>query len=301
MVSNHGYAYWDSETGTAYWNAQTQATNWNHDQPLPDSPDVTTSIVDSQVKIGDEYELFENIDALLEQHGDEIEPPRATECGECGAELPKDSPHSLCEECRTKPAECGECGKKIEGTTKSDEPITCEECRTTGPEPWSKSTGSMSAKRAFSEIRSHAISRAGNDSTPGVSSLIVEIEGDEPFKHGSFVAQRSPLKSRTGDITVDLEYKSRANMGDGDANFNANFTGPLEAFTTLNQSPEGFSSRAGGEKRIKLKFKWQVDKAESITDKEDDILSELGDQLDGTSITVRAQAKGPSDAERDEI
>ncbi len=157
----------------------------------------------------------------------------------------------------------------------------------------------MSAKRAFSEVRSHAVSQAGGDSTPGVSSLIIDIEGDEPFKHGSFVAQRSPVKSRSENVTVDLTYKSRANMGDGDANFSADFNGPLEAFTTLNQSPEGFSGRAGGEKRIELKFKWQVDKPEAITDEEDDILAELGDELDGTNITVRAQAKGPRDVEED--
>jgi len=88
-------------------------------------------------------------------------------------------------------------------------------------------------------------------------------------------------------------------MGDGDANFSVEFNGPLEAFTTLNQSPEGFSSRAGGEKRIELKFNWQVDTPEAITDEEDDILAELGEELDGTNITVRAQAKGPSDVEED--
>ena len=299
MVSDHGYAYWDSETGTAYWNAQSQPENWNHDRPLPDSPDVTTSITDSQIKIGEEYELFESIDALLEQHGDEIEPPKATECGNCGAELPENSPHSLCEECRSKPATCSECGTTVEGTTKSDEPIKCEECQRTGSKPWNKSTGSMSAKRAFSEVRSHAVSQAGGNSTPGVSSLIIDVEGDEPFKHGSFVAQRSPVKSRSENVTVDLTYKSRANMGNGDANFNADFNGPLEAFTTLNQSPEGFSGRAGGKKRIELKFKWQVNKPEAITDEEDDILAELGDELGGTNITVRAQAKGPSDVEED--
>jgi len=292
MVSDHGYAYWDSETGTAYWNAQTQSENWNHDRPLPDSPDVTTSISDSQVKIGDEYELFESIDALLEQHGDEIEPPKATECDNCGAELPEDSPNSLCEECQTKPANCSECGKTIQGTTKSDEPIKCEECKGPGSKPWSKSTGSMAAKRAFTEVRSHAVSQAKGDSTPGVSSLILDIEGDEPLKHGSFVAQRSPVKSRSENVTVDLTYRSRANMGDGDANFSADFNGPLEAFTTLNQSPEGFSGRAGGEKRIELKFKWQVDEPEPITDEEDDILAELGDELDGTNITVKSGGQG---------
>jgi hypothetical protein len=158
----------------------------------------------------------------------------------------------------------------------------------------------MSAKRAFSEIRSHAISQAGGNSTPGASSLIVEIEGDQPFKHGSFVAQRSPIKSRSEDVTVDLSYNSRANMGDGDANFSVDFSGPLEAFTTLNQNPESFSNQAGGEKRIELKFNWQVDNPESITDTHDDILGELADELDGTNITVRAQAKGSSDVGRDE-
>jgi len=295
MVSDHGYAYWDSETGTAYWNAQTQPENWNHDHPLPDSPDVTTAISDSQVKIGEEYELFESIDALLEQHGEEIEPPKATECDNCGADLPETSPHSLCEECRSQPATCSECGTSIEGKIKSDEPIKCEECRKS--KTWTKSKGSMAAKRAFTEIRSHAVSQARGDLTPGVSSIIIDVEGDEPFKHGSFVAQQTSIKSRCENVTVDLEYRSRATIGGGDANFSVKFSGPLEAFTTLAQSPEGFSDRADGEKRIELKFKWEVDEPESITDTENDILAELGDDLNETNVTVRAQAKGPSDIE----
>jgi hypothetical protein len=273
MISDHGYAYWDNETGTAYWNAQNQAESWNHERPLPESPDVTTSITDSQVKIGDEYELFEDIDALLEQHEREIEPPEPLE-----------------EEAEDEGSDTEDDGE-VETGSDDDEDETSQ---------WSKSTGSMSAKRAFSEIRSHAISQAGGNSTPGVSSLIVEIEGDQRFKHGSFVAQRSPMKSRSEDVTVDLSYNSRATMGDGDANFSADFGGPLEAFTTLNQNPEGFSNQAGGEKRIELKFKWQVDTPESITDTDDDILGELADELDGTNITVRAQAKGSSDVGRDE-
>ena len=272
MVSDHSYAYWDSETGTAYWNAQTQPESWTHDRPLPESPDVTTSVTDSQIKIGDEYELFEDIDSLLEQHEREIEPPEPLEEEEEDDEGGTED----------------EGGIEIGGEDDENE-IT----------EWSKATGSMSAKRAFSEIRSHAISQIDSDSTAGVSSLIIEMEGDQPFKHGSFVAQRSPVKSRSENVTVDLTYNSRANMGDGDANFSVEFNGPLEAFTTLNQSPEGFSSRAGGEKRIELKFNWQVDTPEAITDEEDDILAELGEELDGTNITVRAQAKGPSDVEED--
>jgi hypothetical protein len=158
----------------------------------------------------------------------------------------------------------------------------------------------MSAKRAFSEIRGHAVSQAGSDATPGIDSLIVQIEGDQPFKHGSFVAQRSPVKSRNESITVDLDYKSRAEMGNGEATFNANFTGPLDAFTTLNQSPEGFSDRAGGNQKVKLSFKFQMDEPEAIDGDEDDVLAHLGDELDGTNITVRAQAGGPTNIEGDD-
>ncbi|MDB2276733.1 hypothetical protein PM022_19860, partial [Halorubrum ezzemoulense] len=61
---------------------------------------------------------------------------------------------------------------------------------------WNKSTGSMSATRAFSEIRGHAVSQAGSDVKPGIDSLIVQIEGDQPLKHGSVVAQKSTVKSR---------------------------------------------------------------------------------------------------------
>jgi len=300
MVSDHEYAYWDSETGTAYWNAQSQPDNWQHEAPLPESPDVTTSITDSQVKIGDEYELFGSIEDLLDQHADEIRPPELTECANCGKELPPQSTHKLCEECRNKSAECDECGEEVDGKTKADEPVLCEDCKTGPGGTWNKSTGSMSAKRAFSEIRGHAVSQAGGDATPGIDSLIVQIEGDQPFKHGSFVAQRSPVKSRSESITVDLDYKSRAEMGNGEATFNANFTGPLDAFTTLNQSPEGFSDRAGGNQKIKLSFKFQMDEPEAIDGDEDDVLVQLGDELDGTNITVRAQAGGPTNIEGDD-
>jgi len=272
MISDHGYAYWDDETGTVYWNAQTQPESWTHSRPLPESPDVTTTVTDSQVKIGEEYELFENIDALLDQHKQEIEPP----------EIPEEDEEEDTDETED---------EEVDSGTEDDDDDEVED--------WSTSTGSMIAKRAFSEIRSYAISHGASDATPGVASLVIDIEGDQPFKHGSFVAQRSPVKSRREDVTVDLSYKSRASMNDGEANFNANFNGPLEAFTTLNQSPEGFSNR-GGEKRIELKFNWQADEPEAITDKKDDILAELGDELDGTNITVRAQAGGPTKIEGDD-
>jgi len=300
MVSDHEYAYWDGENGTAYWNAQSQPDNWNHDAPLPDSPDVTTSITDSQVKIGEESELFASIEDLLDQHADEIRPPELTECTNCGKDLPPQSTHKLCEECRNRPAECDDCGDQVEGKTKADEPVLCEDCRIGPGGSWNKSTGSMSAKRAFSEIRGHAVSQASGDATPGITSLIVQIEGDQPFKHGSFVAQRSPVKSRSESITVDLDYKSRAEMGNGEATFNADFTGPVDAFTTLTQSPEGFSDRAGGNQKIKLSFKFQMDGPEAIDGDEDDVLAQLGEELDGTNITVRAQASGPTNIEGDD-
>jgi hypothetical protein len=301
MVNEYDFTYWDIESETAHWNAQTQAENWSYDQPLPDSPNVSTSIADSQIKIGDEYELFVGIDDLLDQHGDEIEPPRVTECEECGNDLPSQSQHSLCEDCRQKPATCNSCGDEVAGQTMADEPVVCDDCQGgRGGKPWNKSTGSMSAKRAFSEVRSHTLSRAGSDATPGVESLVVQIEGDQPFKHGVFVAQRSPIKSRSEHVTVDLTYKSRADIGNGMANFNANFSGPLDAFTTLNQSPESFSGRAGGEKRIDLTFKFQFSEPEAITNEGDDVLTELRDELDGTNITVRAQARGPTNVNEDD-
>lgn len=89
-------------------------------------------------------------------------------------------------------------------------------------------------------------------------------------------------------------------MGDGEATFNANFTGPLDAFTTLNQSPEGFSNRAGGNQKIKLSFKFQMDEPEVIGGNEDDMLAQLADEFNGTNITVRAQASGPTNIDGDD-
>jgi hypothetical protein len=296
MISNHGYAYWDDDMGIAHWNAQTQEKNWDHARPLPDSPDVATTIKDNDVKIGGDYELFSSIEALLEQHSDEIQPPLATDCENCGSELPEDSSESLCEECR-QPASCSECGNTVEDAIKANEPLKCDECAGPGSNSWENALEPMSAQRAFSEIRSQANSNHEAGSHPAVSSLIIDIEGDDPFQHGTFLAQRSPMKSRSDNVKVDLSYKSRGDLGNGDANFRADFNGPLAAFNTLDDSPEGFSDRAGGEKRIDLKFHWEAEEPEAISDAEDDILAELGDELAGTNVTVRLKAKGPIDLE----
>jgi hypothetical protein len=43
-----------------------------------------------------------------------------------------------------------------------------------------------------------------------------------------------------------------------------------------------------------------MDEPEDINGDEDDILAQLGDELDGTNITVRAQAGGPTNIDGDD-
>jgi len=89
LVSDHGYAYWDGESGTAYWAGTTEPQAWPHPEPFVDSPDVETSIRDSDVQIGSAFVVYRDIDALVDDHLDEIDRPEQTvaTCAECGRRL----------------------------------------------------------------------------------------------------------------------------------------------------------------------------------------------------------------------
>jgi len=116
LVTDHGYAYWDGESGTVYWTGSTDPYSWPYPEPLADSPDVETSIRDSDVQIGGAFHVYLDIDALVEDHLDEIERPERTiaTCAECGTEVenPEGSEPYYCEEHQSDTT-CSSCGKEV--------------------------------------------------------------------------------------------------------------------------------------------------------------------------------------------
>ncbi|MEZ3165409.1 ATP-binding protein [Halorubrum miltondacostae] len=297
MVSEAGYTYWDAtdgENGVAYWygDEDDDPANWMKTGTLAESPDVETSIRDTDVKIGDDFVVYSGIEALLEVHHDAI---RASErekmtCEECGVKVePTGTEPYYCE--KHKPDKelpaCAECGKEVASKSEMNAQGLCSDCA--GSDEWDTSTSLMAASRAFNEVRTHALSQAPSGTDPGVVRVTVEVGGDDILSKGSFIAGRQAFKSRTDHVSVRMEYETQSSDG---ASYQAQYQGDLEEFSRVTNQPDAFD----GASRTEVKFRVDLPEPEAITDDNDDVLSELHDELGQTNIDVKVQARGPVEA-----
>jgi len=294
MVDESGYTYWDAETETAYWDgdADDHPENWRKREPFADSPDVRTSIKDTDVKIGNDYVVYTGIEALLDVHHDSIRPPEATEveCAEDGCTTmvePSDDGPAYCEEHRKPPekARCQSCGEKYDESELNAQGI-CSDCAQ--PSGWDTATSQMAASRAFNEVRTHALSKAASGGAPGVSQATVEVVGEDRLSKGSFIAQRDAFTDRSDAVSVRMSYDVKTSTG---SSYSADYQGSLDDFSRVTNQPDPF----GESVNVTLKFRVDFDEPEPITDAEDDVLAELQAGLGQTNIDVKVQARGPTE------
>ncbi|POG53947.1 DUF499 domain-containing protein [Haloferax marisrubri] len=273
MVTEAGYVYWDNTTQTAYWTGSEEPDNWTHDGALTDSEDVKTSIKTNDVRIGDDYYLYKDIESLVDQES--ITPPTTGTDDETGGSGGTGSTGGT-----------DETGGTDDGTGGTDDGDTVE--------TWSHTSNTASAKRAFSEVREEALAKAGNNATPTVESVSIEVSGDEVLKHAFFLAQTT-LSDYTDHTTVSMIYRARG----GDDEFKANFNGSLASFNTLNQRLEGFADKSG-QRNVDLTFTLSLPSPEEIsTEDETDVLAVLRDKLSGTDVTLQVEGSGDIDTEDD--
>ncbi len=291
MVDDAGYAYWDSaagENGLAYWDGDEddRPANWQKANPLSESPDVQTTIEDSDVKIGDNYVVYTDIEALLDVHHDSIQPPKTetTTCAEDGCNVEVSEVGDYCPEHEPDDYECASCGKTVASRSELDANGLCRNCAR--PDDWEQSTSLMAASRAFNEVRTHALGKTTSGGDPGVDRVTVEVGGDDQLSKGSFIAQRQAFKDRADSVSVRMQYETESSDG---ATYQAQFTGGLDEFSRVTNQPDPF----GDASRIELKFRIELDDPEPITDTEDDVLADLQDELGQTNIDVKVQARGP--------
>jgi len=288
MVDEAGYAYWDStagEKGVAYWDgdADDDPETWEKTGAYAESPDVETAISDTDVKIGDDYVVYVDIDALLTVHHDVIRPPETPSgtCAEEGCPVEISVDQQYCAEHEPEIPTCNRCGREVsEGLTPEG---ICRDCA--APSDWDRSTSLMTASRAFNEARTHALGEA-SESAPGIDRVTIEVGGDDQLSKGSFIAGRQALKDRAGNVTVRMRYETESSGG---ATYEASFTGGLDEFDRVTNQPDPF----GGASRVELKFRVDFDEPEPVSGSEEDVLAELRDALDQTSIDVKVQATGP--------
>ncbi|MDL0138682.1 DUF499 domain-containing protein [Halobacterium salinarum] len=291
MVDDAGYTYWDStanENGLAYWDGDEDDSppNWRKADPLAESPDVRTSIRDSDVKIGDDYVVYTDVDALLDVHHESIRPPEIDEalCAEDGCDVEVDAVGDYCPEHEPDSPTCNRCGTAVEDEGQLNAQGLCSDC--TRPSDWEQSTSLMAASRAFNEVRTHALGKATSGGDPGVDRVTVEIGGDEQLSKGSFIAGRQAFEDRDEHVSVRMNYETESSGG---ATYHAEFTGGIDEFSDVTNQPDSF----GGASRVELKFRVELDDPEPLTDAEDDVLAELREALGDTSIDVKVQARGP--------
>lgn len=290
MVDDAGYTYWDETTGTAYWvgDEDDRPNNWNKANPLTASPDVKTAISDSDIKIGDEYVVYTDIEALLDDHADEIQPPESdtTECEVCGTEVdPVGNPPYYCGDHQPSKPTCSECGNEVDSESDLNARGVCSDCA--GIPDWQESTSLMAASRAFNEVRTAALSEAPTGKDPGVSRVTIEVGGEDQLSKASFISQRQALKDRSEAASIRMQYETKSDSG---ASYTATFTGGIDEFTRVTNQPEPF----GGSERIDVKFRIELNEPEIISDDENDVLAELNNDLGQTNIDLKVEARGPT-------
>ncbi|WP_316043110.1 DUF499 domain-containing protein [Haloplanus rubicundus] len=291
MVDDAGYTYWDStagENGLAYWDGDEDdhPENWRKANPLSGSPDVRTSIRDSDVKIGDEYVVYTDVNALLDVHHDIIRPPETEEttCAEPECEVEVDEEGEYCSQHEPDDLECSNCGKTVASQNELNPRGLCAECAQ--PQDWEQSTSVMAASRAFNEVRTHALGKSSSGSDPGIDRITIEVSGDDQLSKGSFIAQRQAFKDRADNVSVRMRYKTESSTG---ASYQADFTGGIDEFSRVTNQPDPFD----GASLVELKFRVDLSDPEPITNAEDDLLAELQDELGSTNIDVKVQGRGP--------
>lgn len=292
MVDDAGYTYWDStdgENGLAYWDGDEddRPENWRKANPLSGSPDVRTSILDLDVKIGDEYVVYTDINALLDVHHEAIRPPETGEitCARDGCDVEVDQEGDYCSEHEQDVEnECSNCGKAVESQSELNPRGICSDCAQ--PNDWERATSLMAASRAFNEVRNHALGKASSGGDPGLDRVTIEIGGEDQLSKGSFISQRQAFKDRAENVSVRMRYETESSGG---ATYQAQFTGGIDEFSRVTNQPDPF----GGASRVELKFRVDLDNPEPITDGKDDVLAELREELGQTSIDVKVKGRGP--------
>jgi hypothetical protein len=176
MIEDSSYVYWDptdGDDGAIYWGGSSDEDpdGWDKETAFAEAENVVTSIRDTDVAIGSDYVAYETAEAFLSVHEDQvvIDGGRTTECAEpgCSRSVSSDGaePH-YCWEHPSDTVRCEECENEVEDYSQLDDEGLCADCRTT---QWNEATSVLAASRAFTEVRTSALSRGG-DETPGLSS-----------------------------------------------------------------------------------------------------------------------------------
>jgi hypothetical protein len=322
MVEESEYAYWDGERERAYWVAAEEPDEWECDHPVGESPDVETSITSTDVKIGDDYAVFDGINPLTDAVELDCREPEYrvsivddldtdSESFDVVAEMESSASACLVVDTGSDEAIFPEISDEKVTVTEFDEleedeivaatlyeseardtELASDSNRVSGSGKilsWNETSKTAAAKRAFGSVRENALANTPSDATPGIETLKIEVAGDSILDHGFFLANQS-LADYAENTTVSMEYMAKD--AEESTQFSADFRGDLAGFRNINQHPESFSED-NGQRNVNLTFRVLFDEIEPLDG--DDVLNTLREELEGTDITVQVNAEGPAD------
>lgn len=265
MVSDSGYAYWDGSSEKGYWNGDGEV-DWNLEGEPSDAKNLSQSISSSNVTIGEDQYLYEDVDSLLDKHSGQIE-----------VEIPDEDED-----------EDGE-GEDEEDDTSGGENggITVSE--------WDTTTDAVDSHRAFSEARAEGISKAEDGEDAGLTKLTIDVEETENvIQRAKFylLKQIDILEEDYNDeTTVEMKYNAGGEVDGKRVDYRTTFEGSIEAFRLVDDSPEKISDETD-EKRVEVKFNIELPEPEALTEEETDILANLMEEFDEETFRIQVEAEG---------
>jgi len=258
IVNETGYAYWDNLQNKLYWNPHfSEPENWEKDWKLYDSPDVETDVDMGDIQIGKDFVVYESIESFLKERLKDIEEPEPEEkikCPECGEKYSPDLD------------ECPHC-------------IDIDE-----DEMWETEKGPGIATAVLKDVRKHPIKNKADS----IFNMSIKVTGEKKFRHLEHLIKRTSLKGEDLQIEVELQ----ANDDSEDSEINLEVNGKAEMLDSIGANTlQKISDKYEGAYSVAC-IETTFDPHVSIKENEDDIISNLAEELDGTNLNLSVKASG---------
>lgn len=262
IVEEAGFAYWDSVEDKLYWDKDSEEPdNWRKNWEIYESPDVNTEIEMSDVKIRDDCIVYRGIDSFIKEKGDQLEEPESppteeTECPKCG---------------RTYDSDLDECPYCSNGDGRE--------------ETWSTSKGPGIANVVLNNARKYPINKGAH----ALTDLQIKVTGEKKFTHLEHLIKRTSLKKEEVEIGVVVETSG---VGESKSAIRVELEGKADTLDSIGASTLQRIIDKHEEEHSVATVETEFDPALAIEEGEDDLLSDLADELEGTDLNLSVRAEG---------
>ena len=283
LVSENGYAYWDSESSRGYYTDGASLSADEHD--LSDAENLFTGLRYQDIKLSQSQTVYTSLDELVADAGSDVEwaEPEEEEDDEEIVRRGKDDTGGSTDN---------------DETDGDDEPESYNrliEVRTSGPAHISRALQEMRADiadeltSARDEFRGHP-----DELIPVVEGVWIHIDGADAWKGTWFTANKlSNSEDFANDTTMSFEYEATAG-GDATSAVGVDFEGSPDVFANhlrFNMEPEDLSNPDGGrtaEAEFAIEFGEDDDRIYGETF---DALDELLAVDNAFTVTMQAQIR----------